>query len=194
MFPVPSWAVKAVAGVLLAAGLIGGAFLYRSHVYDDGYAAGVASAKQTQESALALARTTDKLISDQAEAALRATLKDESNAHKARTTALETALAAARADSVRLSDDLARLHNDAVAGSGPSVPGTPAVAGPQGDPAATAGSGQFSLADLMRNDEINYTICRKNAARLTAVQDWYNAIRSGDTTAAARAVADAPSE
>lgn len=200
MVPLPSWAVKAVAGVLLAAGLIGGALLYRSHVYDDGYAAGVASAKQTQESALALARTTDKLISDQAEAALRATLKDESNAHKARTTALEAALAAARADSVRLSDDLARLYNDAIAGRSPSASRTTAYVGPQGDPveaagvSVVAGPGQFSLADLMRTDEENYTICRKNAARLTAVQDWYNAIRSGDTAAAARAVAEAPSE
>jgi hypothetical protein len=200
MFPLPSWAVKAVAGVLLAAGLIGGAFLYRSHVYDDGYAAGVASAKQTQESALALARTTDKLISDKAEAGLRATMKDESNAHKARQASLEVALAAARADSVRLSADLARLHNDAVAGRSPSAAGTPASTGPQSDPAEgtgvsiVAGPSQFSLADLMRNDEANYTICRKNAARLTAVQDWYNAVRSGDESAQKRAIAEAPSE
>lgn len=194
---IPTWAIKAVAGVLLAAGLIGGAFWYRSHVYNEGYAAGQAAEKQKNAAAIAFAQTTDKLISDQAEAGLRTQLKDETNAHKARTSALEAALADARADGIRLSEQLARLHNDAIAGSGPSAAGTAPGAGSKGDsaaPAVLAGPGQFSLADLMLNDETNFTICRKNAERLTAIQDWYTAVRKGDKAAEARAVAEAPAE
>lgn len=200
MLSLPSWAMKTIAGIFLAVGMATATLVYRDHVFNEGYAQATTDAKTRYDSALTLARTTDKLISDQAEAALRATLKDESNAHKARQVALEVALAAARADTVRLSNDLARLYNDAVAGRSPSTAGTTTNAGTQGDPAEAAGGGavaspgQFSLADLMRNDEENYTICRKNAAQLTAVQDWYNAIRRGDAAGAARAVAEAPGE
>lgn len=200
MFPLPSWAVKAVAGVLLAAGLIGGALLYRSHVYDDGYTAGKAAAQKTYADALAKVQKTDAAAAQVATDALHAQLKDETNAHKARTTALEAALTAAGASNQRLSSDLARLHNDAIAGRSPSTAGTPASTGPQGDPAegtgvaVVAGPSQFSLADLMRNDESNYTICRKNSARLRAIQDWYNGLRNGDESAQKRAVAEAPGD
>ncbi|KVU68930.1 hypothetical protein WK72_14500 [Burkholderia ubonensis] len=196
MLPLPAWAGKAVAGVLLAAGLAAGALAYRAHVYDGGFAAGQGVEQQKHAAELAFARTTDQLISNAADAALRNKLKDETNAHKARTTALEAALAAARADGVRLSQQLAGLHNDAIAGRSPGSSGAAPGPGPEGDPAAGdgTGTGQFTLADLMRNDESNFTICRKNAARLTAVQDWYEALRKGDGPGQARAVADAPEE
>lgn len=197
MFGLPSWAIKSVAGVLLAAGLIGGALFYRSHVYNDGYAAGVTAETQKHQAALAAVQKSDKETSDAAQAALRNQLKDETNAHKARQAVLEAALAAAGAANVRLSDQLARLHNDAIAGSNPSAAGTTPSAGTQSDPAAPAvlaGPGQFTLSDLMVNDETNYTICRKNAARLTAIQDWYEALRKPDAAAMQRAVAEAPSE
>ncbi|MBF3417174.1 hypothetical protein ISF41_12460 [Burkholderia pseudomallei] len=196
MLPLPAWAGKAIAGVLLAVGLAAGALTYRTHVYDKGYAAGQGAEQQKHVAELAFARATDQLISDAAEAALRTKLKDESNAHKARTTALEAALAAARADGVRLPQQLAGLHNDAVAGRSAGSPGAASGAGPEGNPTAGDGTGldQFTLADLMRNDESNYTICRKNAARLTAVQDWYDALRKGDVDGQARAVATAPGE
>jgi hypothetical protein len=196
MFPIPSWAIKAVAGVLLAAGLVGGALWYRSHVYDEGYQAGVANQQKAQETAIAKARASDKAISDKAQDDLRAQIKDERNAHQARSTALEAALASARADSVRLTGDLARLHDAAVRGASPSAPGASAGIGPQADPApsALAGTSQFSLADLMRNDEVNYTACRINAQRLGAIQDWYNAIRNGDAAGADRAVREAPAD
>ncbi|AIO68986.1 hypothetical protein [Burkholderia oklahomensis] len=196
MLPLPAWAGKAIAGVLLAAGLAAGALAYRSHVYDEGYAAGQGVEQQKHAAELAFARATDQLISDEAEAALRSQLKDETNAHKARTTALEAALAAARADGVRLSQRLAGLHNDAVAGRNPGSPGATPGPGPEGDPAAGDGAdaGQFTLADLMRNDESNYTICRKNSARLTAIQDWYEALRAGDLRRQRQAVESAPED
>ncbi|AYX32611.1 hypothetical protein EGY16_32810 [Burkholderia pseudomallei] len=174
MLPLPAWAGKAIAGVLLAAGLVASALLYRSHVYNEGYAAGQGTEQQKHAAELAFARTTDQLVSNAAEASLRTKLKDESNAHKARTTALEAALAAARADGVRLSQHLARLHNAAVSGS----PGTPTDAPGTGSEAEPADS-PYSLADLMRNDEANYTICRKNSAQLEALQDWYESLRTG---------------
>jgi hypothetical protein len=200
MLPIPSWAIKAVAGILLAAGLITASLLYRSHVYNDGVTAGLAQAAATQKTALEKAHASDAAAAAKATDALRSQLKDETNAHKARTTALEAALAAARADGVRLSTQLASLHNDAVAGRSPGLASAASGAGPQGNPAEgngvslVAGPSQFSLADLMRNDESNYTICRKNAARLTAVQDWYESLRKGDAAGQARAIAEAPGE
>jgi hypothetical protein len=200
MLPIPSWAVKAVAGILLAAGLISSALLYRSHVYNSGVTAGLAQAKAVQNAALAKAHAADTAAAAKATDALKTQLKDETNAHKARTTALEAALSAARADSVRLSDQLASLHNDAISGRSPGPAATATGAGSQGGPAegngsaVVAGPGQFSLADLMRNDESNFTICRKNAARLTAIQDWYESLRNGDAAGQARAVAEAPAD
>lgn len=197
MLTLPSWALKAVAGILLAAGLIGGSLWYRSHVYDEGYAAGLTAEKQQHAKALDAVKASDKAASDKAQADLRTQLKGETDAHNARATALEAALVASRADGVRLSDQLASLHNDAVTGSRPSYAGNAASAVPQGPSAAPvvlAGLGQFTLSDLMLNDEANYTICRKNAAQLTALQDWYEAIRTGDRAGQTRAVADAPGE
>jgi len=196
MLPMPAWAGKVIAGVLLAVGLAAGALTYRAHVYDEGYAAGQGVEKQKHADELAFARATDQLISDEAETALRSQLKDETNAHKARTTELEAALAAARADGVRLSQQLAGLHNDAVAGRSPGSSGAASGLGSEGNSAAGDGAGlsQFTLADLMRNDESNYTICRKNAARLTAVQDWYEALRTGDLRRQRQAVESAPED
>ncbi|WP_143750939.1 hypothetical protein [Burkholderia sp. HI2714] len=170
----PSWAGKAIAGVLLVVGLAAGALTYRSHVYGEGYAAGQNAEQQKHASELALARTADRLISDKAEADLRAKLKEETDAHEARATRLEAALAAARADGVRLSQQLARLHDAAVSGSPGPAPDAPR-AGEETAPAEAS----FTLADLMRNDEENYAICRKNSAQLEAVQDWYERLRTG---------------
>lgn len=169
-----SSAGKAIAGILLVVGLAAGALTYRSHVYDAGYAAGQNAEQQKHASELALARTADRLISDEAEADLRAKLKEETDAHEARTTRLEAALAAARADGVRLSQQLARLHDAAVSGS----PG-PASDAPGAGKEAAPAEATFTLADLMRNDEENYAICRKNSAQLEAVQDWYERLRTG---------------
>lgn len=193
----PTWAFKAVAGVLLAAGLIVGSLWYRSHVYDAGFVAGQSAERQKQAQVIASVRAADKAVSDKAQAALRTQLKGETDAHKARTTALEAALANARANDVRLSGQLASLHNDAVAGSRPSYAGNAPGSLPQSPslaPAGITGPGQFTLRDLMLNDETNYTICRKNAAQLTAVQDWYAAVRAGDKAGQDRAVAAAPGE
>ncbi|WP_155706060.1 hypothetical protein [Burkholderia cepacia] len=170
----PSWAGKAIAGVLLVVGLAAGALAYRSYVYDAGYAAGQNAEQQKHASELALARTADRLISDKAEADLRAKLKEETDAHEARTTRLEAALAAARADGVRLSQQLASLHDAAVSG-GPGPASDAARAGEETAPTEAS----FTLADLMRNDEENYAICRKNSAQLEAVQDWYERLRTG---------------
>ncbi|MDR5812006.1 hypothetical protein QCE62_00190 [Caballeronia sp. LZ033] len=200
MLPIPSWAMKAIAGILLAVGLSTAFLVYRSHVYNDGVTAGLAQAAATQKAALEKAHAADAAAAAKATDALRTQLKDETNAHKARAGALESALSAARADGVRLSGQLASLHNDAVAGRSPGPAAAAAGPGPQGDPAegngasVVAGPSQFSLADLMRNDESNFTICRKNSARLTAIQDWYESLRNGDSAGQARAVAEAPSD
>ncbi|AOK28875.1 MULTISPECIES: hypothetical protein [Burkholderia] len=179
MLPLSSWATKAVAGVLLAAGLVVAALSYRAHVYSAGYADGQRTEQQKHASELAFARKTDQLISDKAEADLRAKLKEETDAHKARTSQLETALAAARADSVGLSQQLTRLHDAAVSGRpGPArdAPGAGATTAPA--------EASYTLADLMRNDEENYAICRKNSAQLEALQDWYERLRAGNSGSA----------
>ncbi|WP_261526261.1 hypothetical protein [Burkholderia multivorans] len=180
MSSLSSWAAKAAAGALLAVGVVAAALSYRTHVYSAGYADGQNAAQQKYASQLAFARKTDQLISEKAEADLRSKLKEESDAHDARTSQLETALAAARADSVRLSQQLARLHDAAVSGS-PGAAADASGTGSTPDPVETP----YSLADLMRNDEENYAICRKNSAQLEALQDWYERLRAGGSRAGA---------
>ncbi|HDR9130818.1 TPA: hypothetical protein QDA91_001915 [Burkholderia vietnamiensis] len=178
MPPMPSWAGKVSAGVLLAVGLVAGALTYRSHVYDEGFNVGLQQAQADHQAALDSLRKADAAAAASATSAFNAKIKEVTNAHEARTTQLEAALAAARADSVRLSQQLVRLHDAAAEADNGSGPAADAAGpGATGD----AADSPYSLADLMRTVDANYTICQANSARLNALQDWYESLRSGHT-------------
>jgi hypothetical protein len=166
--------VKAVASLILLAALSVGGWLGYHHVYDTGYSTATAEAQARQEAALALTRTTDKLLSDKAEADLRTKLDQANVSHLSRQAALERALAAASADRVRLTADLARLHDAAARGDSGTAADSPGT----GDP-AQAPETPFSLADLMRVVDANYATCQENAVRHQALLDWYNSLREG---------------
>lgn len=172
MASLASWA----GGVLLAVGLASGALTYRSHVYDEGFAAGTSKAAADHAAELTSLRKADAAAAASATSAFTAKLKEVTDAHKARTTQLEAALAAARADGVRLSQQLVRLHDAAAEADNGSGPAADAAGpGATGD----AADSPYSLADLMRTVDANYTICQANSARLNSLQDWYESLRSG---------------
>ncbi|WP_122794201.1 hypothetical protein [Burkholderia pseudomallei] len=176
MASLPSWAGAAVAGVLLAVGLTTGVLTYRSHVYDEGFTAGLSKAADDHRTALDSLRQADAAAAASAASVFTAKLKEVNDAHQARTTQLEAALATARADSVRLSQQLVRLHDAAAQagdGSGPAAD----ASGPGAE--SDASDSPYSLADLMRTVDANYTICQANSAQLTALQDWYESLRAG---------------
>lgn len=170
--PVPRWAWACLGAVLVLAG----GLVYRSHVYDSGFAAGTSDAQVKAAAALAEARKADAAVAAKAVADLQDKLKKVNDAHDAREVALQAALDASGLRVTRLSAALARLHDASASGSGiPTDP--PATGGPAGEVEA-----DYSVADLIQTTNENYAICNRNAARLEGLQDWYRNL-SGDQPA-----------
>lgn len=112
---------------------------------------------------------------------LASTLKAQKEFHDATTAQLRAALDASALRTVRLTADLARLHDAAARGADPG-PATGA-AGASGGPAGTAEAGTeaLSVADLIETADENYGICHRNSARLAEIQEWYRSLRDKTT-------------
>ncbi|WPH18222.1 hypothetical protein [Variovorax paradoxus] len=160
--------------VLLAVGLVLGGLAYRSHVYDAGVDAGRLAAQAAANEARLLVSRADALAAERAAARTRSDLQSLKDQHDRTTGDLKTALATANLRAVRLDARIASLLDQAAG----------VRAGPPADPGEPRGSlgtpeGDSTVEALIETTNENLAICRRNAARLDGIQEWYQDLREG---------------
>jgi hypothetical protein len=157
---------------LLGLGVVLGVLAYRSHVHDAGYALGRADATAAANEARLLAGRADALASERAAERTRSTLTSLKATHDRTTRDLKAALARSDLRAVRLDARIAGLLDEAAG----------VRAGPPADPSESRGSlgtpeGDSTVEALIETTNENLAICRRNAARLDGIQEWYSEVR-----------------
>ncbi|MHC0508781.1 hypothetical protein [Achromobacter aegrifaciens] len=177
------WANKGLRYFLAAAAILVAGLVYRGHLIDYGAETERAAAQVRQDKAVSAARDADALVTARVTSDLNQRLRAQQETHDRVTSELQVALADSDLRRRRADDRVVGLLNEAaglrsqlatLAGRTRSAPG--ASAGHSADPASAP---VVSDADLLVSVTENYAICNRNSERLSALQAWYEAVRSG---------------
>jgi len=178
------WANKYVRGALVSLAVLAAGLFYRNHLIDYGAAQERSASQARQAVAVAQAKESDAEVTAAITADLHRQIQTQQENHDRITSELQAALADSDLRRRAADERIVRLLNAAAA----VRPGTPAPTGgtrgtpgtPARNPAHPARSSVVaSDADVFLSVDENYAICTRNAARLSAIQAWYEALRAG---------------
>ncbi|WP_092581240.1 hypothetical protein [Achromobacter sp. NFACC18-2] len=177
------WSNKPLRYVLATAAILVAGLMYRGHLIDYGADQERAAAQVRQDQAVSAARDADAKATARVTSDLNQRLRAQQESHDRVTSELQAALADSDLRRRRADDRVVGLLNEAaglrsqlatLAGRTGSAARTPAS-----HPTDPVSIPVVSDADILVSVTENYAICNRNAERLSALQKWYEEVRSG---------------